>query len=77
MSRSRSTALAISAFDGRFMTSYLIALVMLAVSLAIFANQIKCPKFDLESEGQGQGGENSTSAILLEMFYSMREFLEF
>ena len=45
-------------FDGKYMTSYLIAIVLFSLFYEIFANQIKCPRIDLENEGQGQGGEN-------------------
>ena len=47
------------------------AVVMFALSITIydiFANQIKRQKFDLENDGQGQGGENITYTIRLEMF---------
>ena len=42
-------------FDGQYMSSYLMALVMLALFFTIyeiFPNEIKCRKFDLENEGQ-------------------------
>ena len=45
-------------FDGKNMTSYISAIVLFALSLTyyyIFANDIKCQKFDLENEGYGQG----------------------
>ena len=44
-------------FDGKYRTSYLIAIVMFALYLAvckIFAKQEKCLIFDLKTEGQGQ-----------------------
>ena len=40
-------------FDGRYMTSYLMAIVMFAISFIIyeiFTNQIKCQKFELENK---------------------------
>ena len=42
------------------MASYLVTTVMFVGSVTIYdiyANQIKCQKFDLENEGHGQGGE--------------------
>ena len=50
------------AIESPYMTFDLKAIVMFAISLTvddIFANQIKCPMFDLENEGQGQRGEKS------------------
>ena len=47
--------------------------MMLAVSLAvyeIFVNQINCQKFDIENEGQGEGGKNGT-VVRLEIFESI------
>ena len=46
--------------NGIYMTSYLLTIVTFAVSVAIyalFANQIKFQKFDLENEGHGQAEE--------------------
>ena len=46
-----------ASFDGKYMTSYLIAMTMFAISLTIyeiFANK-KSQKFELETEGQGHG----------------------
>ena len=50
-------------FDGKYMTIYLMAIVMFALSLTnykMFANQIKCQNFDFENEDQGQGWEKGT-----------------
>ena len=47
-------------FDGKYTTSYLMVIVMLALSLTvyeIFANYEKCQYVDLENEDQGQGVE--------------------
>ena len=59
----------------KYTTSYMMAILMIDLSLTIykiFANQIKCKKFDLKYGGQGQGGENNwTCAIRLEMFDSL------
>ena len=47
-------------FHDKYMTSYLIAIVMFALSFTVnemFANQIKCKQFDVENDGQGQRGE--------------------
>ena len=55
-------------FDGKFLTSYLMSLVMFALSLTIyeiFANQIKCQNLDLESEGQGGEKHHSTKNVRL------------
>ena len=46
------------------MTSYLISIVVFALSLTvyvIFENQMKRNKFDIENEGQGQGVEKLNS----------------
>ena len=54
---SRSTTFAVAPFDGKYLTSFLIVIVMFALSLTnyeIFANQEKCQNFYLESECQGQ-----------------------
>ena len=43
-------------FDAKYMASYLMAIVMFALSLTvyvIFANQEKCANFDIENEGDG------------------------
>ena len=43
------------AFDGKYMTSYLMVIIMSALSLTIyeiFTNQIECQKFYLDNEGQ-------------------------
>ena len=45
-------------FDVKGMTSYMMTIVMVAMSLTIyeiFASQIKCQKLDLADEGQDQG----------------------
>ena len=45
----------------QYMTSYLTAMVMCALSATIyeiFAKQINCQKFDLKNEGEGQRVEN-------------------
>ena len=42
----------------KYITSYLIAITMFALFVIIyeiFANQIKCQKFDLENEDKGEG----------------------
>ena len=47
-------------FDDKYMTSYLMAMVMFTLALTIyetFAKLINCQKFDLENEGPGQEGE--------------------
>ena len=44
-------------FNRKYMTFYLLAIVMSFTVYEIFANQIKCQKFDLENEDQGQGEE--------------------
>ena len=44
-------------FDGKYLTSNLMAKVMLLyryIIYEIFVNQIKCQNFDLENEGQGE-----------------------
>ena len=46
-----------ASFDGKYMTSFFMAVLMSALSLTIyeiFTNQIKCPKFYFENEGNGQ-----------------------
>ena len=46
--------------DGNYLTSYLIAIVMFALSLTIcekLAKIIKCQKLEHENEGNGQGAE--------------------
>ena len=48
-------------FDGKYTTSYLVAMVMFTPSLTvceIFVKQEKCQNFDIENEGRGQGIEN-------------------
>ena len=47
-------------FYSKYMTSYLMEIVMFALALTIyeiFAKQIKCKKFGLENISQGQGVE--------------------
>ena len=47
-------------FDGKCVTSCLMAIVMFAlyfIIYEIFAIQIKCQNVDIENEGQGKGGE--------------------
>ena len=61
---SRCTIFANATLDSNYMTSYLMAIAMFALSLIYyktFANQIKCQKMELDNEGQGQLGENGTS----------------
>ena len=61
-------------FDAKYLTSYLMAIVMFALSLTVyetFANQEKCHKFDLENEGYCQGVEkldlrHATESIFIE-----------
>ena len=53
-------------FDGKYMTSYLMVIVIFALSLTvceIFAKQGKCQNFDPENEGQVQAGKNMTYII--------------
>ena len=67
--RSQSKTFVMIPFDGKYMTSYWIVIAMFTLSLTIyqiFANQVKCQASDLENEGQGR--ENGTCAIRLEMF---------
>ena len=48
-------------FDDKYMTSYMMTIVTYALSLTtynIFAKQIKCQKFDLDNEGQGEEKQN-------------------
>ena len=55
-------------FDGKYMTSYLMTIAMFALSHTvndIFANQIKCQKFDVENEGWDQRRKKGTCAIRL------------
>ena len=63
------------------MTSYLIAIVMFPLPVAIskiFTNQIKCQKFYLENEGPCERGKNGTCCIELEKFhYILVIFSEF
>ena len=57
------------------MTSYLMAVVMFALSLTvclIFVTQEKCKKFDLENEVHVQGVENWICAIRFEIVDSMQ-----
>ena len=66
------TIFAVAPFDGKCPTSYLMAIVMLALSLSVckmLANLIKFQNFDLENEGQG--GKDRTYAIQLEIFDSI------
>ena len=46
--------------SGKYMTSYLMAIVVFALALIIykiFTHKIKCTKFYLENDSQGQGVE--------------------
>ena len=60
-------------FDGKYMTSYLMTIVMFGPSVTIYklsANQINCQKLDLENEDHGQEGEKwdmlqSTANVLI------------
>ena len=59
-SRSWCTSFSVASVDGKYMTSYPIAIVMVALTLTvceIFAKQEKIQNFDLENEGQVQGVE--------------------
>ena len=50
---SRYTTLALAPFDGKYMTSYVMAIIMFASDLTIyeiFAKHIKCKTVDLENE---------------------------
>ena len=61
-------------FDGRYITSYVMAMVMFALSLTMYdilAKQIKGKKFDHENEGQGPGTKHVICTIRLEMFDSI------
>ena len=61
-----------ASFDGRYMTSYSIAIVIFALSFTIyeiFANQIKCEKFDLDNESQAQAGEMREFALRLAVHF--------
>ena len=54
-SKSWRSTVAVAPFDGKYLTYYLMAVTMFAISLTvyeIFTNR-KCQKFDLENEGQG------------------------
>ena len=58
--RSECATFAVAPFEGKYMTSYLMALEICAISFAvcaIFTKQEKCRTFNLENEGQGQGVE--------------------
>ena len=47
-------------FDGKSVTSNLMAILIYALTVTIynvFASEIKCKKFDLENEDQGQERE--------------------
>ena len=58
--RTRCTTFAMAPSGGTYTTSYLMTIVMFALSLniyEIFTDQQKCQKFDLENEGQSQGRE--------------------
>ena len=57
---SRGTTFTMASFKGKYITSYLMTMVMFALSLTIyeiFENQIKCKMFYLKNEGQGQVGK--------------------
>ena len=59
-SKSRRTSFPVAPFDGKYLTSYLMVIVMVALSLTvdeIFAHQEECQNFDLENGGQSQGVE--------------------
>ena len=50
--------LAITSFDGKYMTSYLMGIVMFALTLTIyeiFAKFIKCKYFELRNNSNEQG----------------------
>ena len=64
MSKSRCTTFTMLRFDGKYPTSYLLAIVMFAQSLTIyelFANIMKCQRLDLTNEIQGHKGEKRNS----------------
>ena len=66
-SRSWCKKFAVAPFCGRYTTSYLMAIVMFALSLTIckiYAKLIKCQNFDLENEGQSQEEEKTGLAPL-------------
>ena len=67
-SRSWLTAFAVASFDGKSPTSYLMAIVMFALSLTVYEI---FTEIYLKNEGQGQWVENGTCAIRLEMFDSL------
>ena len=61
-------------FDGKYMTSYLTAIVMLAPSPIInelFAYQIKCQKFDHGTKVLVKEEKIGICTIRLKMFYSI------
>ena len=63
-------------FDGKYLISYLIAIVMFALLLTIykiFTKRVKCQKFDLKNDlkNEGQRGDNGTFTIRPEMFDSI------
>ena len=63
-----------SPFDDTCITSYVMAIVLVPLAFTvyeIFSKKIKCQKFDLENEGQGQGGKKLELRIGLEMFDSI------
>ena len=56
-SKSRCTTLVMTPFDGKWMISYPMEIVMFALSLTIceiFAKMLKCKSVNLENEDQGQ-----------------------
>ena len=58
----------------RYMTSYLMAIVMFALSLTfyeIFANKEKCLNCGLENEGKVKEQKNGACAIQIEIFESI------
>ena len=63
--------------ESTYIPSYLISIVMFALSIIfydIFANKLKCQKFDLENICQSQLGKNVTCAIHLKMLDSILIF---
>ena len=62
-----------SMVDGKYVNSYLMTMVICAISVTIYniiANPIKYQTFDFEKiQGHGKQGENEKCAIRLSMFY--------
>ena len=62
------------AIRGKYMTSYLMKIGMFSLSLTIyeiFANQIKCPNFDIEMKVKMKDEKDRLCNIRMEMFDSI------